>query len=176
MRASTICAARVREAAAQRVVSRVERRRQHARHLMSRMGCDPHQQGWRGGGATCGGSGVGVGGVWRRSRPRRRCVAAAAAAAALCGGDSGGGGGSPQHVRARKRGRWDAARDAPVGERRERSRPLADTTKCRGSVGPSEAVQIQGIILHRRLRLSFEVVSDVLKVTSKSRLEDESSL
>ena len=176
MRASTICAARVREAAAQRVVSRVERRRQHARHLMSRMGCDPHQQGWRGGGATCGGSGVGVGGVWRRSRPRRRCVAAAAAAAALCGGDSGGGGGSPQHVRARKRGRWDVASDAPVGERRERSRPLADTTKCRGSVGPSEAVPIQGIILQRRLRLSFEAVSDVLKVTSKSRLEDESSL
>ena len=173
MRASTICAARVREAAAQRVVSRVERRRQHARHLMSRMGCDPHQQGWRGGGATCGGSGVGVGGVWRRSRPRRRCVAAAAAAAALCGGDSGGGGGSPQHVRARKRGRWDAARDAPVGERRERSRPLADTTKCRGSVGPGSCSDSG---YHITLGLSFEAVSDVLKVTSKSRLEDESSL
>ena len=117
--------------------------------------------------AACGGGRGRVGGVWRRQQQRRRCAVAS---------DSGGGGGSPQHVRARKRGRWDAARDAPVGERRERSRPLADTTKCRGSVGPSEAVPIQGIILQRRLRLSFEAVSDVLKVTSKSRLEDESSL
>ena len=129
--------------------------------------------------AACGGGRGRVGGVWRRQQQRRRCAVAS---------DSGGGGGSPQHVRARKRGRWDAARDAPVGERRERSRPLADTTKCRAlsaQVKPfrfrvSYYTVASGLVSKQSLMFlksppnpgwKTKAVSDVLKVTSKSRLK-----